>query len=102
MRIQQNIFTVFLNLLKVKHTKEFSNPCARMHKRVVKLLRETKRKISIQYLFSFFNADLEFANKYLIASYLEKEQQEFERIISEWFGKGKRCESRFFAVWSWI
>jgi len=37
------------------------------------------------YLCPIFNADLEFANKYLIVAYLEKDQQEFERIIADWF-----------------
>jgi protein-disulfide isomerase len=39
---------------------------------------------------------LNFANKYLIAIYLEKEQSEFERIIAAWFEKGKTLKEDFF------
>ncbi|MCL2649913.1 MAG: thioredoxin domain-containing protein [Candidatus Azobacteroides sp.] len=77
-------------------TNPFCNPCAKMHKRVEKLLHETNRKVCVQYLFSSFSPDLEFANKYLIAAYLEKEQKEFERIIANWFEKGKPLRESFF------
>jgi len=77
-------------------TNPFCNPCAKMHKRVEELLKDTKRKVCVQYLFSSFSPELEFANKYLIAAYLQKEQQEFERIISGWFEKGKLQEEEFF------
>jgi len=77
-------------------TNPFCNPCAKMHKRVEKLLHETNRNVCVQYLFSSFRPDLEFANKYLIAVYLEKEQKEFERIIADWFEKGKALKEAFF------
>ena len=77
-------------------TNPFCNPCARIHKRVEKILKDTKREISIQYIFSSFHPDLNFANKYLIAIYLEKEQQEFERIIADWFEKGKALRDDYF------
>jgi len=67
-----------------------------MHKRVEKFLHDTNRNVCVQYLFSSFNQDLEFANKYLIAAYLEKEQQEFENIIADWFEKGKSLKEAFF------
>ena len=77
-------------------TNPFCNPCARMHKRVEKILKDTKREISIQYIFSSFQPDLNFANKYLITAYLEKELQEFEGIIANWFEKGKPLKEAFF------
>ena len=77
-------------------TNPFCNPCAKMHKRIEKLLRETNRNICVQYLFSSFNSDLEFAVKNLIAAYLEKEQSEFESVISAWFEKGKPLKEAFF------
>ena len=61
-----------------------------------KILMDIKRGICVQYIFSSFNSELEFANKYLIAAYLEKEQSEFERIISDWFEKGKPLKEAFF------
>ena len=39
---------------------------------------------------------MDFANKYLIAAYLQKEQSEFERIIALWFEKGKLLREAFF------
>jgi len=39
---------------------------------------------------------LDFANKYLIAAYLQKEQSEFERIIADWFERGKPMREAFF------
>ena len=77
-------------------TNPFCNPCAKMHKRVEKMLKDTKRNVCIQYIFSSFSPDLDFANKYLIAAYLEKEQNEFERIITGWFEKGKPLREAFF------
>jgi len=77
-------------------TNPFCNPCARMHKRVEKILKDTKREVCIQYILSSFSPDLEFANKYLIAAYLQKKQSEFERIIAGWFEKGKPLKEAFF------
>jgi len=77
-------------------TNPFCNPCAKMHKRMIKMLKDTKGDISVQYIFSSFMPDLDFANKYLIAAYLEKEQSEFERIIADWFEKGKPLKEAFF------
>ena len=77
-------------------TNPFCNPCATMHKRVEKLLQETDGNICVQYIFSSFQPDLDFANKYLIAAYLQKEYSEFERIIADWFEKGKTLEEAFF------
>ena len=77
-------------------TNPFCNPCAKMHKRVEKFLHETNNKVCVQYIFSSFKPDLNFANKYLIAAYLEKEQNEFEGIIADWFEKGKILKEDFF------
>jgi hypothetical protein len=77
-------------------TNPFCNPCAKMHKRMEKLLNDSKRDVCIQYIFSSFTPDLDFAVKYLIAAYLQKERGEFERIIGDWFEKGKPLREAFF------
>ena len=87
-------------------TNPFCNPCAKMHKRVEKILKDTKREISIQYILSSFNADLEFANKYLIAAYFKNSHcvlnsildhpQSPEQIFTDWFEKGKPLKEAFF------
>ena len=78
-------------------TNPYCNPCARMHKKVIKLLHDTKRNICVQYIFGSFGSEWDFANKNLIAAYLQKTQTEFERIISEWFEKGKPLKEAFFS-----
>jgi thiol-disulfide isomerase/thioredoxin len=85
------------NLKITIFTNPFCNPCAKMHKRVEKLLQETNGNASVQYLFSSFRPDLDFANKYLIAAHQQKEQSEFERVIAHWFEKGKPMKGAFFA-----
>jgi protein-disulfide isomerase len=77
-------------------TNPFCNPCALMHKRIKKLLRDTENKIGVQYILSSFALKLDFANKYLIAVYLEKDTAASWQIYSEWFEKGKPLKEAFF------
>ena len=90
-------------------TNPFCNPCAKMHVRVEKLLKETKGNICIQYIFSSFNEDLNYANRYMIAAYFdslffEKETIPLRRgqedaawqLFSDWFTKGKALKEAFF------
>ena len=77
-------------------TNPFCNPCATMHKRMEKLLQETNGDVCVQYIFSSFTPELDFANKYLVAACLQKEQSEFERIIADWFERGKPLREAFF------
>ena len=77
-------------------TNPFCDPCAKMHKRVEKFLQDTNRKACVQYLFSSFKPDLDYANKYLIGVYLEKDHKEFEQIIGNWFEKGKTLKEKLF------
>ncbi|MDR3340886.1 MAG: thioredoxin domain-containing protein, partial [Candidatus Symbiothrix sp.] len=77
-------------------TNPFCNPCALMHKRVEKLLKDTENKIGIQYILSSFALELDFANKYLIAVYLGKDTAASWQIYSEWFEKGKDLKEEFF------
>ncbi|GHV58451.1 hypothetical protein FACS1894182_10830 [Bacteroidia bacterium] len=67
-----------------------------MHKRIEKLLKDTKDKICVQYIFASFASDLDFANKYLIAAYWENDASTFRQIISSWFEKGKLLKEEFF------
>ena len=59
-------------------TNPFCNPCAKMHKRIEEHLETVHDKVCIQYIFSSFSPDLDFANKYLIAVYLEKEETQMK------------------------
>ncbi|MDR2968314.1 MAG: thioredoxin domain-containing protein [Tannerellaceae bacterium] len=77
-------------------TNPFCNPCAKMHARAESLLRETKGEVCVQYIFSSFNEDLVYANKYLIAVYLQKGREAAMEILDEWFDQGKTLRERFF------
>ena len=77
-------------------TNPFCNPCAKMHTRVEKLLKETKDEVCIQYIFSAFNESLEYANRYFNAIYLENGSTSAMQIYTDWFAKGKELKERFF------
>ena len=77
-------------------TNPFCGPCAGMHKRVDKLLKETKENVCIQYIFSAFNENLEYANRYFNAIYLEKGRAAVWQLYSDWFEKGKALKESFF------
>ena len=72
----------------------------------MKLLKDTKYNICVQYLFSSFNPDLEFAVKGLIAAWLKNchcvlkliqdHPQSPEQIINDLFEKGKSIKEAFF------
>jgi thiol-disulfide isomerase/thioredoxin len=84
------------NLQLTVLTNPFCNPCATMHRRIEKLLKETNNALGVQYIFASFDVSLDFANKYLIAAYLEKDPTVFRQIIGEWFEKGKPLKDAFF------
>jgi hypothetical protein len=67
-----------------------------MHARVENLLKETKGDVCVQYIFSSFNEDLSYANKYMIAVYMQKGRDTAMQILTEWFGQGKTLKERFF------
>jgi protein-disulfide isomerase len=77
-------------------TNPFCNPCAKMHARVETLLKETKEKICIQYIFSSFSEDLNYANRYFNAIYLEKGSAVAWHLYTDWFEKGKALKEAFF------
>jgi protein-disulfide isomerase len=84
-------------------TNPFCNPCAKMHARVEKLLKETKGNVCIQYIFSSFHESLDYANKYMIAIYLQNLPPLWEgqgkvawQLYTDWFDKGKSLKEAFF------
>jgi len=89
-------------------TNPFCNPCAKMHARVEKLLQETKGEVCVQYIYSSFNESLDYANKYMIALYLNPPHSDgliphwrgqgeaAWQLYSTWFTKGKALKEAFF------
>jgi len=65
------------------------NPCARMHKRVGKLLSMEENEICVQYIFSSFNEELENSNRYLIYCYLNNTRKEALHKFALWYAKDK-------------
>lgn len=65
------------------------NPCARMHKRVEKVLSMKEKEICVQYIFSSFNEQLEDSSRYLIACYLNNPEAESLRKFAQWYSKDK-------------
>lgn len=64
------------------------NPCARMHKKVHKLLSESE-DILIQYIFCSFGPEWEDSSKHLLAIYLNNDLKKAANAYDEWFETGK-------------
>lgn len=65
------------------------NPCARMHKRVERLLSMKEKEICVQYIFSSFNETLEDSSRYLIYCYISNHIDEALRKLASWYAKDK-------------
>jgi uncharacterized membrane protein len=74
----------------------YCNPCAAMHKRIEELLQKAENSISIQYILSSFNENLNSTNKYLIAACLSDNTGSALQILSDWFEKGKQLKDAYF------
>ena len=92
------------NLLITILTNPFCNPCAKMHTRIENWINgrgeshsPTKIKnVCIQYIFSAFNENMEYVNRYFIAAYLEKGSEAAWQLYTDWFEKGKALKEAFF------
>lgn len=73
-------------------TNPYCNPCARFHERVGGLMEHFKDKISLRYVLSSFNSDLEKINYLLVGYYLDHTVEESEKLFAEWY-KRKDAES---------
>lgn len=65
------------------------NPCARMHKRVEKLLNMKENEICVQYIFSSFNEQLDDSSRYLIYCYVNNDKNGALRKFALWYTKEK-------------
>lgn len=83
----KNIITILTN--------PHCNPCAIMHKRVEAFANETGDKVCIQYIFSAFNRELEISNKFLIAAYLNKADNDIAKIYDEWYSSTKNISNNY-------
>ena len=74
----------------------YCNPCSKMHKKIDELLKRVNNGISVQYILSSFNENLNSTNKYLIAACLADKNGSAMQIFNDWFEKGKALRDDFF------
>ena len=79
-------------------TNPHCNPCAKIHRRVKKLLETIGDKVCVQYIFTSFNDDLESSGRFLTALYLQNSANAdyVEKCFDEWFESGKSDREKFF------
>lgn len=78
-------------------TNPHCEPCAKMHKRVEKMISHTD-KLCIQYIFSSFDDNLDPSNKFLTAVYMSNSLEKTREIYAEWFERGKYTRQHFFEL----
>lgn len=77
-------------------TNPHCNPCSIMHKRLIKLLKDTNNKICVQYVFSSFHESLDDSCLFLISTYLNNEKETVHKIYHEWYSGGNQEKESFF------
>lgn len=78
-------------------TNPHCNPCAKMHKRIEKVLSENNNNLCVQYIFSSFEENLNSSNQFLTSIYFNN-PIERESIINAWFENGKNNKENFFKL----
>jgi len=76
-------------------TNPYCYPCSIMHKRIERLLQKMNNNISVQYILSSFDENLNSTNKYLIAACLA-DNNNIAQIFTGWFEKGKKQKDDYF------
>jgi thiol-disulfide isomerase/thioredoxin len=84
--------SVFITVLTNPHC----DPCARMHGRIEKLLKETPDKFCVQYIFSSFGEKMESSSHFLIDIYRNHTIEQTMDIYNEWFKSGKYRKEEMF------
>ena len=87
----KNIITIFSN--------PHCNPCALMHRRVHNVL-ESNKNLCIQYIFSSFDKSLDSSCLFLIAVYLQSNENDRIRIFDEWFDEGRTKKEMFMSKYN--
>lgn len=84
----KNMITVFTN--------PHCNPCANMHIKIEKLLKDSDNKFCIQYILSSFEDELNSSCEFLLYINKNFSREERDIIYNEWFDKGKLDRERIF------
>lgn len=69
-------------------TNPHCEPCARMHKRLMFIIKNNPN-IKIQYIYSSFNKDVESSSLFCIAVYQQKTFEEALKILEKWYLYGR-------------
>jgi protein-disulfide isomerase len=77
-------------------TNPHYNPCALIHKRLVKLLGDTNNGYSVQYILTSFSKELEESCKLFIAMYQRQNISSFLTFLDSWYEKGKNNRKEFY------
>lgn len=90
----RNTITIFSN--------PHCEPCARMHKKIDKLLEEANNIFCIQYILSSFDSTLDSSCEFFL--YVNKKYpiEKRNQIYSEWFDKGKYDKENFFKRYDYV
>lgn len=65
------------------------NPCARMHRKVERILDRCAKGINVRYILTSFGAKYEDSVKYLISRYQMSDEKASRKIFSDWFEHDK-------------
>lgn len=88
----KNTITVFSN--------PHCEPCARMHKKIEKLLEDTNSNFRIQYILSSFDSILDCSCEFFIFINKRYPKEERDKIYNEWFDYGKYNKENIFKKYS--
>jgi len=102
-----NISTIVFGDPEAKNTITiFSNPhcgpCARMHRRIEKLLEDVDNKYRIQYILSSFDSTLDSSCEFFIDINKRFSVKERNKIYDSWFDHDKNDKDNFFKKYSFI
>ncbi|MDH6533769.1 hypothetical protein D0T51_02050 [Parabacteroides sp. 52] len=80
-------------------TNPHCNPCAKMHKRLEKLLKDTQNGYCIQYILSSFNEELEESSRLFVAMYQKENMDGFLIFLDKWYKEGKNNYKEFYKTY---
>ncbi|MDE6162886.1 MAG: thioredoxin domain-containing protein [Bacteroides sp.] len=105
--IDESVSTIVFGGFKAKNTITiFSNPhcgpCARIHQRIEKLLKDTNNQFRVQYILSSFDSTLDSSCEFFL--YVNKKYpiEERNKIYDEWFDNGKYDKENFFKKYAYV
>jgi uncharacterized membrane protein len=99
--VHKSTSSILFGNIDAKHmitivTNPHCNPCALMHKRLIKLLANTNNGYCIQYVLTSFSEELEKSCKLFIAIYKRQDISSFLAFLDKWYEKGGNNQKEIF------